>query len=368
MQVEKTAPREAFQFSTDWAIQAPEKIDGKSSLRAFSGTAYNGGTLKHPWWGRLMIDLATTRAAENRIPVLKDHDEEAGYTTSVRIDSKITVEGKLLSFGAGARIAQAADEGFPWQQSVGIFPDDIHFLEPGQSMLVNGQNFEGPGAVFRQAMIRETSFTSLGVDGETNAQAFSEHAQQQFSYRQHGGQAMPDPSNPDNAGRAAASQQSLDTVLAQLAQLQTDQAGIKTQLTAITTERDQLKTQVEKFQQAETERLAAERTTAVKKLEQDMGLEFSDEQRKQYQALSGEAFVVIRGTVPERKSSDDPALFTQFSQQNDDPEDGQKVDVGGNVVKLTDPVREKLHAKALAFQQTHAGTDYLTAYKAVGGK
>jgi hypothetical protein len=66
-----------------------------------------------------------------------------------------------------------ADEGYPWQLSVHIVPDEIEKVHPNQEVTINGLNLIGPGHIFRKSSIREVSFCAVGADRGTNAVVFN---------------------------------------------------------------------------------------------------------------------------------------------------------------------------------------------------
>ncbi|MDR1080885.1 MAG: hypothetical protein LBQ79_07945 [Deltaproteobacteria bacterium] len=144
-------------------------------LRRFRGVAYGGGVITdHSMWDRVAFDLGSVKAAD-RMPVLLDHDpgQIVGFTGSVKIGSRIEVEGFVAEGEPGRRVASLADQGFPWQMSVRIMPETVVRLDLGETMKVNGRRVEGPAAVFKDSLIREVSFCALGADRETEADVFN---------------------------------------------------------------------------------------------------------------------------------------------------------------------------------------------------
>jgi hypothetical protein len=109
------------------------------------------------------------------MPVLFEHDsrEVVGYTDSVEIGASIKVSGIITSGETGQMVARLADEGFPWQMSVRIYPESIFVLNKGEQALVNGQVVEGPISIFKDSFIREVSFCALGADRNTNANIYN---------------------------------------------------------------------------------------------------------------------------------------------------------------------------------------------------
>ena len=92
---------------------------------------------------------------------------------SVTVDGLIA-EGSLLSNEFGTQIAEAADQGFPWEMSVYVQAESFEMLEAGAFLTVNGGEVHGPAVVMRRCTVREVSFTAVGVDSETEAVVLSD--------------------------------------------------------------------------------------------------------------------------------------------------------------------------------------------------
>lgn len=168
------------QYSFDLpAINAGAITEGK-----FSAVVYSGGILyDHPSFPNgVIFDLATT-ALEPQTPVLLNHDrdKEAGFSSDLSIiDSKIVANGQLLSNEFGARIKDNAEQGFQWQLSPHIISRNIVKLSGNQKATINGLSIKAPTTIFTQNVIREISFTPVGVDGSTSAEFFNLNHEQQF--------------------------------------------------------------------------------------------------------------------------------------------------------------------------------------------
>jgi hypothetical protein len=71
-------PNEAFRFLAPAELVQVEA----GAPRKLRGVAYSGDVVTgHPYWSAVVFDLATTRAAGERVPVLIDHDrsQRAGF-------------------------------------------------------------------------------------------------------------------------------------------------------------------------------------------------------------------------------------------------------------------------------------------------
>lgn len=167
-------PRNACQFvAEDFKLMAP--ADGQRSHR-FEMVATTGKVMKHWYWGNLAVDLDGIQRKQ-KLPVLKDHDpdQRVGFTERIALeDGKgLVASGRMLQSDAAAEIRADAADGFPWQASVYLQTQRIQLVDSDQEVEVNGYRFKGPGAVLRETVLREVTFTALGADDDTSATPLS---------------------------------------------------------------------------------------------------------------------------------------------------------------------------------------------------
>ena len=145
------------------------------SGRAFSGTAYGGGVITdHCMFDRVIFDLSTTKAPDKMAVLLEHHNDEiVGCTSKVAIGREIKVSGKIFDQDPGKKVAAMADEGFPWQMSVRIYPSLVKFIDDKESAEVNGTVHSGPLHILCDSLIREVSFCAVGADRETAVNVFN---------------------------------------------------------------------------------------------------------------------------------------------------------------------------------------------------
>jgi len=160
-----------------------EAADGEGDapkLRKFSIVAYTGGPMSLGFGHPVVVDLAGMEVSEKSRPILRDHEPSRilGHTTAVKITTKtITVAGILSAANDYAReVAQSADQGFPWQASIGARAKEMAFVEDGAKVTVNGRKFVGPLYVARQSVLGEVSFVALGADDSTSARMVAQSA------------------------------------------------------------------------------------------------------------------------------------------------------------------------------------------------
>lgn len=169
----KKVPAAALRFTAVVAIDGSEASLSAGTPRPFSGIAYSGGAITdHGYWDKVVFDLSTTTAPQVT-PVLFAHDDTMpiGRTDIVAIGADIKVAGVIYDDADGQKIL--GKPGHPWEMSVYIKPSRIEELLDGASVIVNGTLFNGPGVIFRDNVIREVSFVSLGADPNTSASLFA---------------------------------------------------------------------------------------------------------------------------------------------------------------------------------------------------
>lgn len=153
----------------------PVALAGRADeVRTFKGTANSGKPFGYGGT-QTVVDFEGLRHKAS-VPVLLEHSpvKMAGVCRlSVTADGLIA-EGSLLSNEFGTQIAEAADQGFPWEMSVYAQAESYEELAAGAVLSVNGNEVTGPAVILRRSTIREVSFTAVGVDSETEAVVLSD--------------------------------------------------------------------------------------------------------------------------------------------------------------------------------------------------
>lgn len=160
----------------------------------FTIKAYTGNPVDR-WWGKLAIEIGGIKA-KKKMPILRDHDRGkiVGFSTEIAKDGVFSVSGSFSKKTSHAvEVRELADEGFPWQASIGVRPRKIVELKSGTDMMVNGRKLSGPAEVWMESEVTETSFVPLGADGDTSVamlSAFEEIAQEANKNPQEGEKPM----------------------------------------------------------------------------------------------------------------------------------------------------------------------------------
>lgn len=162
---------------TGLSLQVPVQFGADEATARksdFLMEAYTGQIVER-WWGRLAIEMSGIEA-KKAIPILRDHktDQIVGFSNDAWVDGSFYVSGRFSKATPHAgEVRELAKEGFPWQASIGVAPKKVLRLDDGESMVVNGLEFTGPGEVWRKSKVLETSFVPLGADDMTGVSVFS---------------------------------------------------------------------------------------------------------------------------------------------------------------------------------------------------
>lgn len=143
----------------------------KFSMRAYTGTPMTLAGFPLP----VVVDLAGMKGINKSRPILRDHNPGmiVGHGQAATVgDSRTELEVSGLVSGAGPdalEVVASADNGFPWQASIGAQVEQVREIDAGKSVVVNGRTFTGPLIVAKKTYLREISFVALGADDNTTA-------------------------------------------------------------------------------------------------------------------------------------------------------------------------------------------------------
>lgn len=166
--------RSALTLSAPLKLEAGDGEDEEP--KSFMITAYTGAPVK-TWFGKIIFDVKGMKT-KAKFPVLREHarDRIVGYGTKIwKDESHLFMRGDFAKDTQDAmEVKSLAMEGFPWQASVGIWPEKIKVLDSEKkSARVNGQEIKGPMEIWTQSRVGEVSFVALGADDETAAVVLS---------------------------------------------------------------------------------------------------------------------------------------------------------------------------------------------------
>lgn len=158
-------------FAPTFSLTAGEA--GQKDKRSFALTGYTGKAID-TWFGKVVFNIKGIKT-KAKIPVLREHqrDRVVGFGEAFKDESNFYVRGEFSGATKDAQeVLNLADEGYPWQASVGIWPKKVSLLGKDAKVKVNGKEFSGPGEIWEESEVGEISFVSLGADDNTAGVSF----------------------------------------------------------------------------------------------------------------------------------------------------------------------------------------------------
>jgi hypothetical protein len=168
------APRElALLADINIEAAAATGADGHAGPRRFHMDAYTGGALLLAGWRFPVVVDLDGLSIRGGAKVYLDHNRTSrvGHLEAVNIlGGRLRVTGVVSSTSPAAReVVADADNGYPWQASIGAGVQQVDFIGEGKSVTVNGKEFAGPINVARRSSLSEVSFVGNGADDQTSA-------------------------------------------------------------------------------------------------------------------------------------------------------------------------------------------------------
>jgi hypothetical protein len=141
--------------------------------RRFHMDAYSGAPMAVAGWRFPVIVDLNGLTVRGGAKVYLDHDRAArvGHIDGLQIEhGALRVGGVISSTSQTAReVVADADNGYPWQASIGATVVDAEFVGEGKTVSVNGREVAGPVNVARRTVLSEVSFVGSGADDHTSA-------------------------------------------------------------------------------------------------------------------------------------------------------------------------------------------------------
>jgi hypothetical protein len=154
------------------------KESGKE--RSIAMTLYSGKIIKNHWyWGDLAIDTSGVKMAKKKIPILEEHEIDKkiafGAFAVNEAHELVATENTFVDTPAAANFQRLSDQGFPFEASLSGRPIKIQRLMEKEESEVNGYVMKGPGTIWRESVIREGSICTFGYDPHTKSVAMTEN-------------------------------------------------------------------------------------------------------------------------------------------------------------------------------------------------
>jgi hypothetical protein len=228
-------------------ITLSAKEEGKQ--RSIAMTLYSGKLIKGHWyWGDLAIDTAGIKMAKKNIPILEDHDtsKKIGFGSFATNEKHelVAVENTFVDTSFANEFQRLSDQGFPYEASLSGRPTKIQRLMEKEEAEVNGFTMKGPGTIWRESVIREGSICTFGYDPHTKSVAMTENEEFDMEVNE---TLLKDKEVVMDLIKLKAEHPALYEEVISLGVKQAEivfapvKAGLETQVTSLTAERDTLK-------------------------------------------------------------------------------------------------------------------------------
>jgi len=173
--IEKQVPAAALQFRGGELQFAEVASDAKTF--PFSMTARTANVIDHPYWGRIVHDMAGMTLRKPTCPIDYCHSSDEIIGVGEQFDAGndgLTVTGKLIALSADPKdrafeVGSKAKAGVPYEASIDFNGPGIVIEELGEgaSAEVNGQQLTGPLTIVRKWPLRSVAVAPYGADSGT---------------------------------------------------------------------------------------------------------------------------------------------------------------------------------------------------------
>jgi len=165
-------PRQALRFAADAEVDDEAGDDGTVAVAI---SARSKKVLDHWFFGRIVHDFAGMRPASAKLPIDYCHNDAEVLGYSDKQDAEggaLVMRGRLIPFTDTDRASEVIHKsrlGMEYQGSIYFDPFELvlEFVPQGMTVEVNGDEFEGPGVVAREWMLRGVAVCPYGYDPNT---------------------------------------------------------------------------------------------------------------------------------------------------------------------------------------------------------
>lgn len=155
-------------FFLKQTLQSDSVLNGE-----VKGVSYSGAPIANFYgYSNFIVDLSTLTIEKENTPILRDHNpaQVAGHGKVIINGNAIELDGKISKKTVhGAEIIALAEDGFVWEQSIGVFDGRVEEVKDTE---INGIHINH-GFVLRDGVLREISIVALGADSNTFATILS---------------------------------------------------------------------------------------------------------------------------------------------------------------------------------------------------
>ncbi len=186
----RAVPLIAAQFvAARFTLTSPAPADQDGEDVPIRLLARTGGSIEHPYWGRIIHDMEGLELHKPGVPIDYCHNPDELIGVADVFDASSTglvAKGRL--FGDDPRAAEVIRKirrGLPYEASINFAGTglEIEELADGKTVQVNGRDFEGPGYVVRSWPLRGIAVCPYGADHNTRVNLSAATTQARVFYR-----------------------------------------------------------------------------------------------------------------------------------------------------------------------------------------
>lgn len=146
-------------------------------------TARSGQPIEHWFWGKVAHDLSGFKSPGTKIPLDYAHAADANHSNVIGFcdmtacdmsTGNLDIPGTLVAHDGNiaGSIMKNGKAGIPYQASINFGGGgmQVEHVAEGEKAMVNGYEFEGPGAIIRKWPLRGVAMCLYGADEHTAAQ------------------------------------------------------------------------------------------------------------------------------------------------------------------------------------------------------
>ena len=171
-------PKNSVNFGADVSMTQSPTDAGSLSPKPITIVARTGGIACQAFWGRCVHDMNGFIPPDGPVILDWNHDPDTvvGVADSVSVvDGQLVANGRLTPFTTGDKadeIVFQGSKGVPFQASVTMDQSTLETQQvpDGQTVNVNGNDFEGPVTVFTKWAISGIAILPYGADSTTSVQ------------------------------------------------------------------------------------------------------------------------------------------------------------------------------------------------------
>ncbi|HEA65298.1 MAG TPA: hypothetical protein ENI07_00520, partial [Desulfobacterales bacterium] len=113
-------------------LSAPVKLEeGGDKKGRFLIVAKTSDPVQNMWGETIFLEIKGMRT-EAKLPILRQHDPNSvvGFGSSFKQDNTLFIEREFSQVTeTGKEVKDLAEEGYPWQASIGVYPEKVETLE-----------------------------------------------------------------------------------------------------------------------------------------------------------------------------------------------------------------------------------------------